>query len=151
MPFDPPASLDDQSEDEHERLVQCGSASSIGQHPVRVLVCSYEVGSFIRFEPVLSLADFDDAMLLPFLNESLANKLSRITIYANGYLLLDLPKDKFKIDSSPVKEFWLDRAFDAAELRDRWVRVRPANLSSAFRLSFSSEVPVRMFVSRQAN
>jgi hypothetical protein len=89
-------------------------------------------------------------MLLPFVNASLAAKLERFVIFANGYLLLDIPKEKFKIDTSTVDSFYLDKWFEEAELNDSWVRVRPSPFASAFRLSFSSEVPVRMFVSRQA-
>ena len=149
IPFDPENSAN--TVDVPEEYVQSGSSSSIGKDAVRTLVCSYTTGSFIRFEPVLSLADFEDAMFTPLLSHSLANKVSRITVYANGYLLLDLPKDKFRIDSSPFEEDMLSASFDAIELGDPWVRLRPAEFSSSFRFTFSSEVPMRMFVSRQAS
>lgn len=94
--------------------------------------------------------DFDECMLMPILNKSLAEKLEGIRIFANGYMLLDLDKKAFEIDSS---EFELDlaEAFSGDELSDPWVRIRPADFSSAFNLSFVDNVPVRMFKSKKAS
>lgn len=133
-----------------EKYVPIGCGSGVGMNSVKHLVVSYTTNSFIRFEPVLSLMDFDECMLMPILNKSLAEKLEGIRIFANGYMLLDLDKKAFEIDSS---EFELDlaEAFSGDELSDPWVRIRPADFSSAFNLSFVDNVPVRMFKSKKAS
>jgi hypothetical protein len=98
---------------------------------------------------VLSLADFDECMIMPVLNRSLASKIQHISIIANGYMLLDLPKEAFQIDNSAFELDLVD-AFSDAELADAWVRIRPRTFDSNFTLSFSNLVPVRLFKSIQA-
>lgn len=131
------------------KYVPIGWGSGVGMKSVKHLVVSYTTDSLIRFEPVLSLMDFDECMLMPILNKSLAGRLEGIRIFANGYMLLDLDKKAFLIDSS---EFELDlgEGFSEDELSDPWVRVRPADFSSALKLSFVDNVPVRMFKSKKA-
>lgn len=126
-----------------------GAGSGIGMKTIKQLASSYRTTSFIRFDPVLSLMDFDGCMLMPILNKSLAEKLESIRIFANGYMLLDLDKEAFQIDDSEF-DLELDNAFSDAELADPWVRIRPAEFASAFKLSFSDRVPVRMFKSKKA-
>lgn len=126
-----------------------GAGSGIGIKTIKQLASSYKTGSFIRFEPVLSLMDFDECMLMPILNKSLAEKLESIRIFANGYMLLDLGKEAFQIDNTEF-ELELGNAFSDSELADPWVRIRPAEVASAFKLSFSDRVPVRMFKSKKA-
>lgn len=130
------------------KYVPIGNGSGVGMKSVKHLVVSYITDSFIRFEPVLSLMDFDECMLMPILNKSLAEKLEGIHIFANGYMLLDLDKKAFRIDDS---EFELDlgEVFSEDELSDPWVRIRPAEFSSALNLSFVDNVPVRMFKSKR--
>ena len=88
-------------------------------------------------------------MLMPFVNDSLSEKINRISIFANGYMLLDIFKDAFYIDRSTV-DFGFNGAFSGTELTDPWVRIRPNN-ASAFRLSFADQVPVRTFKSKRAS
>lgn len=132
-----------------EHYVPIGSGSSIGASSVKKFVASYSTDSFIRFEPVLSLMDFDECMLMPILNKSLAEKLKRIRVFANGYILLDIEKNGFIVDSSEFS-LDLDESFSKDELSDPWVRVRPAIFSSAFHLSFMDSVPVRTFKSKKS-
>ena len=144
-----PSDADIDEDNDVEKHVPIGSGSGIGMKSVKHLVTSYSTDSFIRFEPVLSLMDFDECMLMPILNKSLAEKLECIRIVANGYMLLDLDKNAFVIDSSEFA-LDLDESFSGDELSDPWVRIRPANFSSAFDLSFMDNVPVRMFKSKKS-
>lgn len=143
------ADADADAGNDPEKYVPIGCGSARGMAKVRHVVVSYSTDSFIRFEPVLSLIDFDDCMLMPILNKSLAEKLDRIRIYANGYMLLDLDRSGFKIDKTNF-ELELEGVFSADELADPWVRIRPAEFASAFHLSFADRVPVRMFKSKKA-
>lgn len=132
-----------------EKYIPIGSGSGIGVKSVKNLVVSYSTDSFIRFEPVLSLMDFDECMLMPILNSSLADKLESICFFANGYTLLDLDKNAFVIDRTKFS-LDIDDSFSDDELSDPWVRIRPANLASVFDLSFTEKVPVRMFKSKKS-
>lgn len=130
-----------------EKYDRVGTSSSAGIDMVRFIAIQYAKGSFIRFDPVLSLRDFDDCMLMPILNRSLARRVKRIHVISNGYKLLEVSTDGFNIDENPFEPS-IPIAFEQSELEDPWVRIRPHN-SSAFRLSFSDEIPHRMFLSRQ--
>ncbi|VVP26998.1 hypothetical protein PS903_04057 [Pseudomonas fluorescens] len=136
-------------EDDFERYVPISWGSGIGVKRVKQVIASYTTNSFIRFEPTLTLMDFDECMFMPILNKSLAEKLERVRIFANGYLLYDSGKSAFWIDDSKFG-LELDQAFSEDELSDPWVRVRPAMLSSCHQLSFSDNIPVRMFQSKKA-
>lgn len=140
-----------QEEDvDKDRYVQIGWSSGIGVETVKHIVATYNTDSFIRYEPVLTLMDFDECMLMPLLNQSLAEKVERIRIMSNGYLLLDLDKSSFKIDNTAFS-IEIDDSFSEEELRDPWVRIRPTSFSSSFHLSFSDSVPARMFKSKKTN
>lgn len=135
------------SEEPVEKYECVGTSSSVGMKTVKFVSISYEKGSFIRFAPVLSLRDFEDSMLLLMVNRSLANRVKTIHIICNGYKLLEVSVETFYVDETDF-EPGIPAEFESAELNDRWVRIRPKG-SSAFRLSFSDEVPQRMFISRQ--
>ncbi len=143
------AAADEDNDIDIDKYVHIGSGSGIGVDSVKHLVASYSTDSFIRFEPVLSLMDFDECMLMPILNKSLAEKLECIRILANGYILLDLDKNAFIVDNAEFS-LDLDNNFSKDELSDPWVRIRPASFSSTFHLSFIDSIPVRMFKSKKS-
>ena len=122
-------------------------SSSVGTDEVRFISAQYNADALIRFTPVLSLRDIDEAMFLPILNRSLAHKLRYIHVFANEYKLLEVSRDDFSIDESPFDPN-VPVEFSPLELTDQWVRIRPIK-SSAFRFSFSDETPQRTFSPRQ--
>lgn len=138
-----------ESGDDEDKLkyTNVGSSSSIGIDPVEFITIRYNHDSFIRYKPRLSLRDIDDAMFLPILNKSLAEKVKAIHIYSNGYKLQEIDKSKFSIDTTTFAPK-IPASFSDDELNDVWVRIRPIN-ASAFRMSFSDQTPKRMFISRQ--
>ena len=136
-----------ENEEEYQKWKQVGSVSSIGREEVEFLPISYSKSSFIRFFPIISLRDLDDAMFLPFLNASLAEKVKAIHIYSNGYKLLEISQSEINIDTSPIEPNF-PTIFDDDELEDKWIRVRP-NESSTFHLRFFESTPKRLFLPRQ--
>ena len=90
---------------------------------------------------------FADLMLMPILNRSLARRVKCIHVISNGYKLLEVSIDGFYIDETSFEPS-IPIVFEQSELEDPWVRIRP-HVASAFRLSFSDEIPYRMFISRQ--
>lgn len=129
--------------EEGETWSKVGSGSSIGRDEIEFLPVSYSKSGFIRFFPVISLRDLDDAMFLPFSNKSLAEKIKAIHIYSNGYKLQEISSDDINIDTTefnpnfPVK-------FDENELKDNWVRIRPKE-ASTYHLRFFEQTPIRLY------
>lgn len=133
--------------DENEKWTQVGSGSSIGKDEIEFLPISYSKSSFIRFFPVISLRDLDDAMFLPFVNESLAEKIKAIHIYSSGYKLQEIAQTEINIDRTVIEPNF-PVVFDSIELADKWVRVRP-KIASTFHLRFFESTPKRLFVPSQ--
>ncbi|EJB8504589.1 hypothetical protein MW364_002767 [Vibrio parahaemolyticus] len=142
--------LEVQCDDEKDadKYQQVGGSSAIGRDQIEFITISYSKDSFIRFEPTLTLEDFDEAMFMPILSQSLAEKLKAIHIYSDGYKVQEIPSSDFSVDKSqfvpsiPVK-------FAPEELADPWVRIRPSNFCSTFRVNFFEQTPKRMFIPEQ--
>lgn len=139
---------DEESGTSREKLLKVGSSSGVGQDKVKFISANYQKDSFMRFRPVLSLRDFDDCIVLPMLNLSLARKVKSIHIISNGYKLLEVSTENFIVDETPFSPV-IPIDFEATELLDPWIRIRPIR-ASCFRLSFSEVIPRRLFVSQQA-
>lgn len=125
-------------------LRQVNGFSSIGTDTIESIAIRYEHDhALLRPFPRLSPKDFDEAIWLPMLNHSLAEKVKAIHVYANGYKLAEFPQSEFYIDAMSGQAS-VPVAFTADELQDRWVRLRPRR-SSSFEISFSSHTPRRLF------
>lgn len=133
--------------DKEEKYKQVGSSSAIGQDKVQFISIRYSTGSFIRFDPVFALRDFDEAMFLPLMNESLARKLKTVHVFANEYKLMEISEKDLQIDTTAFEPN-VPVVFTSDELADPWVRIRP-NMSSTFHLRFSEETPQRRFAPNQ--
>lgn len=139
-------SIGKDSDEETDRdLVSVGGGSSVGMNPVPFVTVHYSHDDpLIRFRPRLQLRDLDDCMFMPVLNQSFAQKLQCIEVFANGYKLAHIGPDQFLIDGSPYNAE-TSELFTPEELSDPWVRIRPSEMSSAFHLRFTSNTPRRMF------
>ena len=129
-------------QDEKNRLVS--RSSGIGANEVEFVPVKLEYYDFIRIQPRPTVKSFDEATYLPFLNMSLAEKVMAIRVYANGYKLNEFKKEDFFIDRSDINLEGLTQ-FSSEELSDKWVRIRPSSLNSAFQISFSRNTPKRLF------
>ncbi len=133
------------------RLLQPrGWGSGVGMDPVEHIVIRYRHTDTFDFhpEPRLSLEDVDGAWVMPELNASLADKVDAIEIWANGYVLLSVQRNDFKIDRS-THDFSVPGHFSDEELSDPWVRIRPSGFNSNFTIDFSDRTPRRGFVSKE--
>lgn len=128
-----------------DKWVRVGYGGGVGSDPVQRIDVSYgHDQGLVRLRPRLQLRDLDECMFMPIMNQSLAEKVESFDVYANGYHLLAVGSGDFSIDNSDIT-FHLPGAFSSEELSDQWVRIRPSSPSSAFRLSFSSFTPKRLF------
>jgi hypothetical protein len=127
---------------------QINSSSSIGRDEVESLSIKFWNGNFYRYFSTMSLKDLDDAIFLPILNKSLAEKIKTIHLYSNDYKIQEIKTEDFRIDetsfdtSIPVK-------FTSEELEDSWVRIRPSKMSSKFYIQLFDKTPKRMFIPEQ--
>ena len=132
-----------ESDDENEQWTKIGSGSSIGREEIEFLPISYSKSSFIRIFPVINLKDLHEAMFLPFVNKSFAEKVKAIHIYSNGYKLQEIDLTNISLDTTEVNPNFPVQ-FDEEELKDQWVRIRPKE-SSAYYLHFFENTPKRLF------
>lgn len=132
-----------------EFLAADGSFTSVGMREVRQLAIQFDGASdFLRVPPYLLLRDIDEARFALFLNQSLADKLAAVRVYANEYELAKYPKNELRIEKSS-KQFRLPMYFADSELTDAWVRVM--HELSAFHVSFSGSTPKRRFSAVEVN
>lgn len=138
---------DEEKEVDQFHLVS--NSNGIGVDPVEFIRTAYNHDdSVIRFRPRLSLCNLDQAVIMPMVNRSLAERLSTIHIYANGYKLRAIGRDDFLIDRSDFDLGKPPIEFGQQELRDPWVRIRPSTYASAFEISFEEYTPRRLFFSK---
>jgi hypothetical protein len=118
----------------------------MGMSEARYIYATYSHDNgFLRFRPRLALRDLDDAMYLPYLNASLANKLKAIHVVANGYKLAEIKSDEMRIDPGRI-DVDIPATSTEHELSDPWVRIR-GDIISSFRPDFSRWTPRRRFLS----
>lgn len=139
IPDIPDSSIDEEGESKPRRTWSGIRTSDIGG--VQLV---YDQDDFIRLEPCLNVKDIDDSMFIFVVSEQLAEKVDRIEIYANEYLLYSIQRDDFKIDRSKHNPSY-PILFTEEELSERWVRLRPSSFSSSFHLRFSEHTPHRFY------
>jgi len=137
-----------EEDEEAEKYRRDSTFSAAGLNTVQFLTIQYSKNGLLRFEPGLHLRDFDESMLIPMLNRSLARRVKTIHVISNGYKLFEVSADRFHIDETPFDP-GIPVSFSEEELVDPWVRIRPKR-SSTFRVSFAEEIPQRLFISRRA-
>ena len=139
------ATVEDEDDKERRAYVYVGGGSGLGMEQVPSIIVRYlHDDPLVRFRPRLQLRDLADCVFMPVLNQSLAEKLHSIQVFANEYKLADIRPDDFTIDRSSFKNP-VPEAFTPDELADQWVRIRPAGISSAFRLKFTATTPKRIY------
>ncbi len=113
------------------------------------LVISYDCDPFpIRMSPTTKLQALDGASVIFQGNRSFVEKISTISVAANEYLLARIPREQFRF-SEGDRGCRYPVCFTEHELKDKWVRIRPANGCSTFDISFSRETPIRYYDARE--
>jgi hypothetical protein len=106
-----------------EHLVPAGSFTAVGLQTARRLSIQFDgASSFMRIPPYLLLRDIDDATFALFLNQSLADRVTAVRVYANEYELAAYSRSEFRIEK-PFGNFGVPMCFSEVELADAWVRV----------------------------
>jgi hypothetical protein len=115
----------------------------VGLQTARRLAIQFNgASSFMRIPPYLLLRDIDDATFALLINQSLADKVAAVRVYANEYELAAYSRSEVQIEK-PFENFGVPMCFAEVELADPWVRVM--HDFSPFRISFSDWTPRRRF------
>ncbi|MBN9009166.1 MAG: hypothetical protein J0H63_03200, partial [Rhizobiales bacterium] len=118
---------------------QNGRSHGALDYPMSMLRARYgHAGSLIRMGPHLRLRDLDGAMMIHYLNASLATKLKKIHVYADAYKLAEFGEGRFSIDDQTFTPN-IPIEFPPEELQDPWVKIRGGRFSSAQHLDFYDE------------
>ena len=126
-----------------------GSSSSVGVESLETLSIQYSTDVMFRDPDGITLRELDEAMFIGSFNSSLAEKIQTIHIYANGYKIKEIEESSFEIDRSEYRPGF-PVEFTPDELKDPWVRLRPAGGSSFFVVDFFGETPTRMYMPKLA-
>ncbi len=90
---------------------QVNVSSGIGMDPVQRLGASYRSNDyFIRFRAGLALLDLDDCMYLPIVNETLAQKIESIEVFAGGYRVAHIGR-RISRSTAPLSRSTRHRSF----------------------------------------
>jgi hypothetical protein len=135
--------LVERKKDSHFHLLRGGWVNRRGYEKVRLFTLHYSAESPFSTTVGLRLADLNGSMFLLQMNASLAERIRSFQVYANEYLLAQYGPGEFKIDKSSF-DASVPVEFTEAELKDKWVRIRPP-VYSAFDFRFSEVTPARSY------
>ncbi len=133
-----------------DKWTRISKFSSVGANELESIYISYSRDELVRFQPHLSLKDLDASMMMPMVNKSLADKISSIAVYANGYELKRIEREQFLVDQTLFDPL-TPLEFTQEELKDPWTRIRPQDDGSSFIMSFGQETPRRLFAPKDTS
>lgn len=108
---------------------RAGSFKSVGYKSVASVRVSFNKSSFVRYRRGPRLQDLDECMFVVLLNSTLAEKVRKIKVVGNEYILQEFSEDKFHVslcDGDPR----IDYIFTKDELADKWAVLRPESASA---------------------
>ncbi len=89
-----------------------------------------------------TLGDLDENDFVFFMNQTLAERIDKIEIMANGYLLWSGSRSALSVDHHERNPRW-PWSFSSDELSDPWVRIMPSGGCGIFR--FDEVTPRRLY------
>ncbi len=92
------------------------------------------------------LGDLDHALVAFFINKTLADTVSSITVMANEYIIWKT-RSVLEIEESEPKDVTFPLQFTPTELQDRWVQLK-GDLTSGW-FDFSRFTPRRLFAAEE--
>ncbi len=96
-----------------------------------------------RHYPYCKLIELDGCHVLFDCNEKMAQGIESIQIFANGYEVLKLSKDEWRLEQGKIDYFMLPKEAHQNETWANWVRLRPKHLASSFSIDMTSRTPRR--------
>ena len=130
-----------------KKLKSVSPSASIGMNEVEKINFSYNKDGFIiRYPHNMSIMDINKSYFVFFVNKSISKCIDSIIINANEYTIEKIYGDSFLIDESDVDFESFPVLFSEEEMKDPWVRIRPNNVNSLFKIDFHKKVPQRISI-----
>ena len=129
------------SESENDEWQTISTGAGIWPANTSTFIVSGEISQWAALDDAPLLSDLDEAWFLIVVNKRLAEKIQRIKIFANEYIVLNMSREQLSLSPSR-QDPDLDWIFSGDELQDSWTRVLGANSN---RLNFSDRTPKRFF------
>ncbi|WKW12841.1 hypothetical protein Strain138_002151 [Pseudogemmatithrix spongiicola] len=123
-----------------------GTFASTWPDPFRIIASHGGVSAWLDDSQLSRLADLDEASFAFFMNRKLWERVGRIDIFANDYLVWTASVSELS-DDPPNAQPELPWQFSADELADEWVRVMPRGYTGS--LNFTSSTPLRLIEAEQ--
>lgn len=123
-----------------------GTFASSWRDPFRLVSSRGGVQMWTDDSEISSLADLDGALFAFFMNRSLSERIARIEIFANDYLVWSAPASELGIDT-PNGNPTLPWPLSSEEMADEWVRVMNRGYTAS--IDFSASTPVRLLEAAQ--
>ena len=96
-----------------------------------------------RFAPTCKLLELHGCWILFECSRELANKIKEITIFGNGYELLQIQKDEMRFEAGKYERLSLPSEAKQGEADHEWVTLRPAKMASCFTVDLMGATPRR--------
>lgn len=124
--------------------------ATIGMDEVEKISFWYNKDGFIiRYPNNMSIMDINKSYFIFFVNKSISKCIESIIISANEYIIEKIYNDSFLIDESDVTLRHIPIHFSEEEMKDPWVRIKPSDGNSLFKLDFHKKIPQRIFINER--
>ncbi len=136
--------------DKGDKLISISPSIATGMNEVEKISFSYDKDGFIiRYPYNMSIMDINKSYFIFWVNKSISKCIEEIIISANEYTLEKIYSDSFLIDESNVNFEHIPIHFSEEEMKDPWVRIRPSDGNSLFKIDFHKKIPQRIFIPEQ--
>lgn len=131
-------------------LISISPCAAIGMDEVEKISLWYNKDGFIiRYPNNISIIDINKSYFIFFVNKSISKCIESIIISANKYIIEKIYNDSFLIDESDIISEPTPVQFSEEEMNDPWVRIRPSDGNSLFKIDFHKKIPQRIFINER--
>lgn len=135
---------------EGNELKSISPSAATGMNEVeKISFCYNKDGFIIRYPYNISIMDINKSYFIFWVNKSISKCIDSIIINANEYTIEKIYSDYFLIDESDVNFEHIPVHFSDEEMKDPWVRIRPNDGNSLFKIDFHKKIPQRIFIPEQ--
>ncbi|MBI1235362.1 MAG: hypothetical protein GC188_01600 [Alphaproteobacteria bacterium] len=96
-----------------------------------------------RFSPTCNLLELNGCLILFDCNQEIAEHIEEISIFANGYELLTIPKEKIRIEDGSFDRLRIPSEGKQQSDSHSWVTLRPSEIASCFTIDLTGKTPKR--------
>lgn len=133
-----------EEDEEVDHWVPANSSSGILEIEKSFIQAIYGTTPFLeRITPTCRLIDLDRSMILFDCSAEIADHIENITVWANGYRILDLNREDIRPEGGSFERFRLPKEAHQKEDCHEWRTIRPASNNSAFGPDFMGATPQR--------